>query len=112
MARGSFCTCEPCVVCAAGPREGSGGALIISISHSQMHGYWRALQNALTRLAGGMRTKTAAPAVRVVVDMREFMSSLPAVLYQQVRIKTCIPDLLDQQLHAWSRPGISSAAHL
>jgi ERCC4-type nuclease len=32
-----------------------------------------------------LRTKAAAPAVRVVVDMREFMSSLPAVLYQQVR---------------------------
>jgi len=40
-------------------------------------------QNALTRIAGGMRSKTAAPAVGVVVDMREFMSSLPAVLYQQ-----------------------------
>ena len=46
----------------------------------------RSPQNELTRSAGGMlRTKAAAPAVRVVVDMREFMSSLPAVLYQQVR---------------------------
>ena len=42
------------------------------------------MQNALTRTAGGRQRTSAPPAVKVVVDMREFMSSLPTVLYQQV----------------------------
>lgn len=40
-------------------------------------------QNALTRRAGG---RAGAPKVaprRIVVDIREFMSSLPSVLHQQ-----------------------------
>ncbi len=41
--------------------------------------------NALTRAAGG-RVRAAAPAPRrLVVDVREFMSSLPAVLHQKAR---------------------------
>ncbi len=38
--------------------------------------------NALTRRAGGRMSNRPTPK-RVVVDMREFMSSLPAVLHQQ-----------------------------
>ena len=43
-------------------------------------------QNSMTRVGGaGGRAKggTSAPR-RLVVDMREFMSSLPSVLHQQV----------------------------
>lgn len=39
--------------------------------------------NALTRRAGGRASSRPVPK-RVVVDVREFMSSLPAVLHQQV----------------------------
>eukprot|EP00884_Botryococcus_braunii_P016193 jgi/Botrbrau1/3257/Bobra.174_1s0029.1 len=39
-------------------------------------------QNALTRRAGGRLSNRPLPR-RVVVDMREFMSALPAVLHQQ-----------------------------
>jgi ERCC4-type nuclease len=42
-----------------------------------------AAANTLTRRAGG-RALRAQPK-RVVVDVREFMSSLPSVLHQQVR---------------------------
>ena len=38
--------------------------------------------NALTRRAGGARPKRP-PAVRLVVDVREFMSPLPSVLHLQ-----------------------------
>jgi hypothetical protein len=38
--------------------------------------------NAATRRAGGRLVAKPAP-TRIVVDMREFMSSLPAVLHQQ-----------------------------
>lgn len=49
--------------------------------------------NALTRTAGGRSMQAAAGAGpvgpggrgRLVVDVREFMSGLPAVLYKQVR---------------------------
>jgi DNA excision repair protein ERCC-4 len=41
------------------------------------------LQNAITRVAGRGAAPKALPR-RLVVDMREFMSSLPAVLHQQV----------------------------
>lgn len=41
-----------------------------------------AARNAITRRAGGRRGERAVPR-RVVVDMREFMSSLPAVLHQR-----------------------------
>ena len=39
--------------------------------------------NALTRVAGGRTGARVAPR-RIVVDVREFMSTLPAVLHQQV----------------------------
>lgn len=40
--------------------------------------------NAVTRQAGGRLAAAAKPVPRrVVVDMREFMSSLPAVLHHQ-----------------------------
>lgn len=43
-------------------------------------------QNALTRVAGGRAAGGGKQQPkRLVVDMREFMSSLPAVLHQQVR---------------------------
>ena len=40
--------------------------------------------NALTRRAGGRGGTGRPQPKRVVVDVREFMSSLPAVLHQQV----------------------------
>jgi hypothetical protein len=39
-------------------------------------------RNAVSR-QGGSRLAPRAPPTRLVVDVREFMSSLPAVLYQQ-----------------------------
>lgn len=45
-----------------------------------------AAANPLTRCAGGLLPGRAAPK-RIVVDVREFMSSLPAVLHQQVGLR-------------------------
>lgn len=41
-----------------------------------------AAANALTRRAGGRQTNKPLPK-RVITDIREFMSNLPAVLHQQ-----------------------------
>ena len=48
------------------------------------------MQNALTRQGGrGAAAAKSAPR-RVIVDVREFMSSLPCVLHQQVGACVCV----------------------
>lgn len=52
-------------------------------------------QNQLTRMAGGRSAGAARPTPkRLVVDVREFMSALPAVLHQQASACCAVRALL------------------
>lgn len=67
----------------------SKGSMALNLSNKDKHIAFRPVEradnsasaNSITRKGGG--NKAAVDKVRLVVDMREFMSSLPAVLYAQ-----------------------------
>ena len=56
-------------------------------------------QNAITRRAGGRLSNKPQPK-RIVIDVREFMGSLPAVLHQQGL--EIVPVTLEVEPFTWS----------